>query len=282
MSLLQLRSSSNQAKKKSRLAVEQLEDRVVPAITFAQYANGTYAYNSDTNQFRQITTAQAKAMDEGADGVLFASYNSGTFKYNYFTNSWSKLTTAQSSELSAANDNTLFASYSSGTWEYDASGWHKMTAAVATQLAAVKDNSFYGDYSGGLYKFKDGVWNNLTSARTTGNMDASQGGTLFVSYNSGTWRYREADSSTGAPAGWTRMTTAIASDIAAVSSRQFYATYASGTWRNDDGAWTKLSSAKATQIGADSTSFVGNFGDGTWQYKGGWAKITSAQASLIA
>lgn len=281
MSLLKLRSSGKPAKK-SRLAVEQLEDRVVPAITFAQYGNGTFAYNSDTNQFRQITTGQAKAMDEGADGTLFASYNSGTFKYNYSSNVWTKLTTAQSTELSAANDNTLFASYSSGTWEYDATGWHKMSTAVATQLAAVGDNSFYGDYSGGLYKYKEGVWSNLTSARTTGAMDASQGGTLFVSYNSGTWRYREADGSAGAPAGWTKMTTAIASDIATVNSRTFYATYASGTWRADDANFTKLSSAKATQIGADSTSFVGNFSDGTWQYKGGWAKISGAQASLVA
>lgn len=280
MSLLKLRSSvksaSGKPAKKSRLAVEQLEDRVVPTITFAQYGNGTFAYNSGTNQFRQITTAQAKSMDEGADGTLFASYNSGTWKYNWSSNVWTKLTTAQSTELSAANDNTLFASYSSGTWEYDATGWHKMSSAVATQLAAVGDNSFYGDYSGGLYKYKEGAWRNLTSARTTGAMDASSDGTLFVSYNSGTWRYREADS------GWTKMTTAIASDIATVNSRQFYATYASGTWRVNDANWIKLSSSKATQIGADNSSFVGNFSDGTWQYQNGWLKISGAQASLVA
>ena len=78
------------------------------------------------------------------------------------------------------------------------------------------------------------------------------------------------------------MTVAVASDIAAVNSRQFYATYSSGTWRADDDSWTKLSSAKATNMGADTTSFVGTFSDGTWQYKGGWVKISGAQASLIA
>lgn len=288
--------SSNKPAKKTRLAVEQLEDRLVPAITFASFSTGTYAYNTDINQWRQITAVQFQQMDEGADGTMFASYNYGTWRYDYFSNSWSRLTSGQASELSAANDNTLFASYSNGTWEYDTTGWHLMTTNIATQLAAVRDNSFYGEFSDGLSKYRDGVWTYLTSARSVGNMGASEDGTLFVGYSSAIWRYKEYASPTPgySPGYWTMMTSLgspsnSVKDIVVVDSRTFYFSSASlGAWKVIDGKWTAQMcdvSATPRSMSADANSFVAILPDtAVWEcYQGSWSRIsTTTGANLVA
>lgn len=299
--VLRLLSSSAQAStavksaKRAKLAVEPLEDRLVPTITFASYANGTFAYNDSSNAWRKITAALPKAMDEGADGTLFASFTSGTFRYNYWSNSWTKLTGATTTVLSAASDNTLVASYNSGTWEYGSTGWHKETVAIANCVAAAYDNYFFANFGSGngstqgLFRYNNG-WTSLSGTfyGTGGGapaMDASASGRLFVSgfrwvnriRVHGTWMFVGNSD--------TQLTAAVASNIADIDGTHFYATFAGGTFEDTSSStYTKLSSAIATQISVDDTSnFVGSFNSGTWEVIGGiWHKINTAQAILIA
>src|SRR5262249_49092387 len=125
-----------------RPTLEALEDRSLPAVLFYTAADGTWAYNSGTGNYRQIETNKALEITEGADGILYGtwttggSWNVGTWRYNYWTRGWSKLTDAVATDLDAANDSTLFASFSSGIWRYNG-GWQLLNGTPASELAAV-------------------------------------------------------------------------------------------------------------------------------------------------
>lgn len=302
--------------RKARVSVEQLEDRLVPAITFASYSTGTFAFNSNTGAWRKITTVLPKAMDEGADGCLFASYASGTYRYNYWSNGWTKLTGAVTSVLSAASDNTLVASFNSGVWEYD-STWHQITVAIANKVAVSYDNYFFASFgyvqsttvgpwgngsTVGTYLYNtvtgytsgDPKWTRLTTA-VAGNMDASASGRLFASYNkyaydvagkahlqplTGTWMYVGTSAQ--------RIDPNAATNISVVSGTDVYFTFLagtlSGTWHMwSSGHYSLVSGVPAKQIGADSDALIASFNSGTWEIiNGGWHKIWNLQPTFIA
>src|SRR5262249_1202938 len=155
-----------------------------------------------------------------------ASYGNGTFRYDYGSNHWTKLTTATASALSAARDNTFFGSLGNGTYEYNGS-WHRLTTDVANKLAAVSNNDVYASFSSGgdrgTWQYKRG-WHGVTTAVPVA-MDASPGGALFFSDSAGTSEYNGS---------LHRITSLEATNLAAVSNSEFYATFSStasaGTW----------------------------------------------------
>lgn len=281
--------------KKTRLAVEQLEDRLVPAIAFAQYGNnGIWAWDTNkSGQMRQIASSGPTVMDQGADGTLYAAFaNSGTWRYNYWSNSWSEIGFGTVVDtMSAASDNTLFATVNGwGTFEYDATGWHQLATADAYHLAAVRDNFFYGDFNNITYRYRDGNWTQLiTSGITTYVMDASSNGTLYIGYgnNVGTWRYNN---------GWTKMHDWGAIQIAAgVADRSGYnsvyfnfgsAQGRTGVWNyNSSGYWSQLTTQDAWDITVVGDTLIATFWNGgTWQkpYTTGWVQVTGATAWQLA
>src|SRR5262249_28506999 len=117
-------SSSRTPRRSVKLAVEQLDERVVPSgvqesdpiIVFSVHDTGTWAQDLGTGTARKITDYKATAMDEGSDGHFFGVYADGTWMYSWYTNSWTKLTAAKASVLDVGNDDTLVASYADGTW----------------------------------------------------------------------------------------------------------------------------------------------------------------------
>lgn len=271
--------------------VEQLEDRIVPKITFADLASGIKAYNTETNSWRNISTLHAKVMDEGADGTLFASFTGyGTYRYSYSTNHWTKLRDGAATVLSAGFDDTLFATFSSGnkgTFRYDGH-WYNLTSALASSLACVRDRFCYGSFavgagtiSPGTYRFDETVlrWLRISGAVAMA-MDA-QSTRLFVSFSTGTWMYTYATGGT-----WQVLTTLVAKDIADVSSSQFFCTFSNGTYsyNANTSSFKKITSTVATQIAADSSSFVYvKAGLGTFELdsSGITTKLTNGQATLL-
>jgi hypothetical protein len=234
-------------------------------------------------------------MHEGADGTLFASYPSGTFRYDYGSNQWTELTSSQATALTASRDNTFFGSYGNGTFEYNGS-WQQLASHVATNLAAVSNNDVYAVFSGdktGTWHADNSGWHQITTAVPTA-MAASNDGTLFASYTSGTWEYHPAY-------GWTDLYSVPAKDLVAVSYGDYIGTFSDGVWEQQNGGWTEFSPYEADNLGAafDSSgvTLIGSFpstgsysgtlinqlgtlSDGT--HYGAWQEITSAEASLVA
>ncbi|MBM4071235.1 MAG: hypothetical protein FJ271_20210 [Planctomycetes bacterium] len=256
----------------------------MPSISYAAYPSGTWAYNHDTSQWRQLTRALPLLMsgNGGLNRSLYASYNSGTWHYNFTSSQWTQLSRAKPVALSNGAP-TLFASYNSGTFQVSSGQWRKLTGAVATQIVAVGPGAFYATFASGLWHWDSSAakrWTQLTRAvpRTM-----AWSSSLFVSLNSGTWSHTFAG-------GWTRLTTAVATEITDIErTNSFYATYASGTWRYLNGSWTQLTRAVARSIESgekgvgQGSVFVGSFNSGTWTFQdGAWMRITRAVATSIA
>lgn len=259
--------------KQTRLELETLEARDVPAIVFASYGDGTWAYNADNGNWRHLTQHQPMAMDEGQDGVLYASYGDGTYRYNYDTNHWYKLTSSTTTVLSAPDvGNCLFASFDSGTFRWKGSAWLKTADAEARLLAAVDDKEYYGAFGDGTYRWDANqghqLWTKITSAYAYA-MDASSGGALFASYGNGTFEFEN---------GWQHMTSQVASTIEAVSDNLVYFAAAGGTYAGGaGGAAGLLSYTRASALAYDADlGLIGSFygWSGTWVYDGneanGW------------
>jgi hypothetical protein len=243
-------------------------------ITFSSFGGGTFAYNSATSSWRYLSPDIPTAMSEGSNGTLFASYPGvGTYRYNYGSNSWTRLTTDTTSILSAATDNTFFASYSNGTWEYNGS-WYQLTTAPAYSLAAVSNHDVYASYANGTWQANHGVWTHITPAIPYA-MSASPGGALFGSYRDGIWEYNGS---------WQQLGTSAATQIAAVSNSEFYATYTHyGTYEFDAGAFTQLTPVFASQLGTEGSTMIGSYESGTYTYDGNghWSQITTLPALLV-
>lgn len=285
-----------------RLGVEQLEDRLVPAITFATYDHGTFAYDTNINSWRKISGERALAMSEGRDGTLFATFNNGVQRYNYSNNTWRSLTTAKSYVLSAASDNTLFAVFNNGTFEYTGPGWVQMATLRPSKLAAIKNHQCYAAYSfgtflvsnvspgGNIYPagYQPGYYGYQLTTSVAVAMDSTSKGTLFCSFTTGdragTYKYQANQ--------WTRLTSAVAKEIAAVDYEglytadytQFFAIYDTGTW-SYNGQWTRIATVAATQIAADGDSFVGTFYGNSvseWdRWARAWNLIDDSAAALL-
>jgi hypothetical protein len=248
-------------------------------ITFSCFSDGTYAYNSATSSWREITTDLPfpSAMSEGSNGTLFVSYASGTYRYDYSSNHWTQLTSDPANALSAASDNTLFASFNNlGTYEYNGS-WHGLTSQAAANLAAVSNNDVYVSFSSGsdsgTWQYHSG-WTQITPAIPYA-MSASPGGALFASYRDGIWEYNGS---------WQQLGTSAATQIAAVSNSEFYATYTHyGTYAFDAGAFTQLTPLFASQLGTDGSTMIGSYESGTYTYDGNghWSQITTLPALLV-
>jgi hypothetical protein len=281
------RPSRPAAARKAQLRVEQLDGRLLPAITFLTIGNSLYAYNAydhtaTNNGLRWINTAPLN-MDEGSDGILFATNGYGTLRYNYWQNTWTQLTGAQAIALSAAEDNTLFASYGNGTWEFDRNGaYWWVDARIATKLAAVGYNYFYGSNgSQGTWQYNNGRIVQIDSGAAF-ILEANRYGLLTGSWSDGTWQYKN---------GWTLISYEPARDIAVVSSapNTFYVSWSYGTFSyvNNSGGTGgfgfRFEGLVASQLGADSTGLVGSWSDGTWRYDGGWMWIAPPnQVTMIA
>jgi hypothetical protein len=70
---------------------------------------------------------------------------------------------------------------------------------------------------------------------------------------------------------------------AAVSNGQVYATFSTvstGTWEYN-GGWQKLTPAVASQLGNDGSTMIGSFSTGTYIYDGSWHHITTLPAQLV-
>jgi hypothetical protein len=280
------------SRRKRRPGLECLEDKTLLSITFGAYGNGTFAYNSGGTGWRQIATEIPNAMHEGSDGTLFASFPGlGTFRYDYGSNQWTGLTSWVARTLSASQDNTLFASFSAGTYEFNGSQNHQLTPLVATELAAVGNNDVYMSF--GAFSPYYGTWqynSNLGSiamyrlnTAVPSAMAASPGGALFVSYVDGTYEYNNV---------FTRLTTSIATQLAAVSNTEVYGTYSglTGTYLLYNGSLTQIDPFTEDHLGNDGATLICSYSyglnqvnnvTGTWIYNGRWNQITSAQASLV-
>jgi hypothetical protein len=276
------------SRRKRRPQLECLEEKQLLSITFGAYSSGqTWAFN-DQAGWRQINPTIPVAMKEGTDGTLFASYTSGphqgTQRYDYSTNQWTQLTGAVASVLSASqSDDTLFATFSGqGTWEESNGLWHQLASHDATMLAAVSDGNVYAVFSGdktGTWS-SNGGWHQLNTFVPIA-MDASPDGALYASYfgfygyPEGTWQY--AGYSTLFWTGWSRETGDVATQIAAVSSTDFYMTSADGTFEVSAGTYfyspfapqdlfgfaVELTPDVATHLGHSGSTMIGSFNDST-------------------
>jgi hypothetical protein len=278
-------------------AVEALENRDMPAVMFSTYASGTWAYNTDTAQWRHIEVNKAVEMTEGADGILYAtyttggSYNVGTWRYNYWSGSWTKLTDRVATDMDAANDNTLFLSLpaqylypyrAGGTYRYtSSSGLQLVDTIPASEIAAVDVDTYFASYgsSNTLWRYDQGISTFLGNAAPE-VMAASADGTLMTyldGYGTYTWTPWE---------GWQLRTYAAANSIAGKVGNKFIATYGNGVFSYDltTGAWEHLDGRYASQVAIGQSG--GLYGDlfatfadgrGTTVYRqgdlGGWWSI---------
>src|SRR6516164_4749518 len=105
-------------------------------------------------------------------------------------------------------------------------------------------------------------------------MDEGAHGTLFASYTDGTWEYDSG--------GWHKMTSAIASRLAAVTDNYFYSSFSAGTYKYN-GGWSQITTAVAGVMDASSGgTLYASYSTGTWRYNGSWTKLTTAVARDIA
>jgi len=286
------RSGSRTAPRRVKLAVEQLDERVVPSgvqesdpiIVFSVHDTGTWAQDLDTGTTRKISDYQATAMDEGTDGHFFGVYADGTWMYSWYSDSWTKLTAAKASVLDAANDDTLVASFASGTWEWDGT-WGKITPVIATDIAVVSNNHSYLEFDSGLWEWHNYDWL-LRSSSQVVCMDAAEDGYLYASFAAGT--YRIADD--GGAWHWLTSETAIA--IAARSGQSAALSFDFGTyaWHHVHG-WELYTTTPTTQLHYEMHwGVVGAFNTGTyWIHDAAelgtgdfyLIKLTSSKASLL-
>ena len=267
-----------------RLAVETLEERATPAILFADFGNGTYAFNTANASWRQITPAVASHLTEGSNGVMFGSYSTGTYEYNYAANSWSKITTAVASAVDASDDNTLYASFSTGTFRYENGSWQRLTTSVANELAAVNSNECFMSFSGyGTYEEAGGGFTRLTTASSIA-LAASANGVMVGSFGSGTYTWHN---------GWTQISTRTATAVTSeytpaglylVDPTFLEASFSDGTYSYSvaSHSWTKINSVTTTILARDAQtgSVFGSYGNGTFQVLG--SQISIAHATQIA
>lgn len=286
------KSASAKPVKSFKPAIEQLEDRRLMSVAYFSDPRGTYAYNTYNNSLRQIAVVQPKMMSSNQGGLLYAGYNSGsavgTYQYNYGSNSWQRL----SSLVPVAMDNgapTLWVSYNTGTavgtWEYANQTWHKISNKVALQIAAVGPGITYCAFADGIQKYEEYAnrWTKIGLPAGTTNlykMDVA-GSCLVVSLNTGTWM------SSYNTNGWKRLTTEVANDIGMNDTNDFYVSLTSGTYRYNNGTWTRIANhaqhIAANENGYHSTVLVGAWSDGTYAVSNGkWTKLSSYQASFIA
>lgn len=268
-----------------RPALEALEDRTNPSVVFSTFGNGTYAYNTSTSAFRQITTLKATEITEGTDGTLFASFNSGstgTWKYVYSANRWTKIDAGVATDLDASDGNTLYGSFTTGTWRYSTAGaWSRLTTARATELAAVDGDTVFGTFSDGVWRYDAGHFLKLTAV-TSDILGADRAGTLVAVFGNGTFSWDGA---------FHRLTPALAKDVAGPSGGFVYAAFGNGTYRfpANSTSFTRIDTSAASNVvveqrdgGFDDARIYVSVNSGTWYNDGGWHRITTAIATAIA
>lgn len=277
--------------KKIKPAFEQLEDRLVPSVSFFSDQRGTFAYNHYNNTLRNITALQVKVMANNGGGLLYAGFNSGsaagTWQYSYDSNRWQKLSALVPVAMSNGAP-TLFVSYntgsSAGTWGYGSGRWTKLTTAVALQIAAIGPGSTYAAFSSGLFQYESYAnrWTriNLPAGTTNLHKVAVSGSSLVVSLNTGTWM--------SSLSGWQKLHNAATTQIAMIGNNDFYISFSFGTYRYNNGNWSNLSSRAsliaANESGYNSPVLVGAWTTGTFARKdnGQWIRLSNYTATFIA
>ncbi|MGF1583654.1 MAG: hypothetical protein ACFCD0_30420 [Gemmataceae bacterium] len=232
---------------KTRLQVEALDDRVLPAVTFFSGVSGITMYDHLTGNTQVITPNQPYAIDEGRDGVVFASFDSGVWYYNGNNDRWGRLSPNPAQVISAAEDNTLVASFvGQGTFQFAQGNWRRLTRRPADQLATVQRNHVFASFDGfGTWEYVKG-WTQLNEADAL-TMAASVDGSLFVGYDTGTYGYDGTD--------WDRLTRAIAIDLASATGDQVFGVFRSGLFAyNTTDGWNRLSYFQMEEITIDTES----------------------------
>ncbi len=269
----------------SRPQLESLEGRIVQSILFAAYSSGTYAYNTSNGSWREIYSQAPSHMTEGSSGTLFASYSNGVSEYSYASGTWAHLTNYTASELSASRDNTLFATLQGfGTWEYHG-GWTQIAKNDANSLAAVGNGQAYVGINDGTWLYYHGGWAEINSAMPFDDLDmsATGDGTLFISFQSETYRFNNVSvTAHGVSGSWEKISGNPASQVDAVSDNSCFATFANGTYLYNGGLH-RIASGEADRIGNDGSTMIADLGTGTYIYQNGHLqKIKSDKAFSFA
>jgi hypothetical protein len=181
--------------------------------------------------------------------ITFGSYPDGTWAFNSDAGTWRHLNEADPIAMHEGADGTLFASYNNGpflgTWRYDfgPNQWTEVTGAVASTLSASsKDNTLFASFSG-----------------------------------QGTWEFNGS---------WHQLASHDATMLAAVSNNDVYAVFSgdkTGTWQANNNGWNKLTSAVPVAMDASpGGALYVSYGDGTYEYNGGWTQLDDRVATQIA
>jgi hypothetical protein len=210
-----------------------------------------------TSKAAARTTLKVEGLeDRTVPAVVFYTNAGGTEAYNTVTGAFRHLENTRAVKMTEGADGVLVASYATGaragTWVYNYhwNEWAKISNRVATALDAPTTGgtvfvSLPGGYDGGVYK---------------------TGGTFSWS----------------ALGGFKQLSTATATQIAAVDHDTFFAVTSAGTSRYDQGRWLKLTGARTGVVAASGDgTLMASYGDGTWIWNGAWRKISVAPARTI-
>lgn len=184
-----------------------------------------------------------------------------------------------------SRDNTLFATLQGfGTWEYHG-GWTQIAKNDANSLAAVGNGQAYVGINDGTWLYYHGGWAEINSAMPFDDLDmsATGDGTLFISFQSETYRFNNVSvTAHGVSGSWEKISGNPASQVDAVSDNSCFATFANGTYLYNGGLH-RIASGEADRIGNDGSTMIADLGTGTYIYQNGHLqKIKSDKAFSFA
>jgi hypothetical protein len=174
----------------------------------------------------------------------------------------------------------VFSVHDTGTWaqDLDSGTLRKISNFKATAMDEGMDGHLFGVYADGtwMYSWYSNSWTQLTTAKAS-VLDAAEDDTLVASYTDGTWEWDGT---------WGKITSLIATDIAAVSNNHTYLELDSGLWEWHNYDWRQRSSSQVVCMDAAADGYLyASFDVGTYRIAddgGAWHWLTNETAIAIA
>lgn len=278
------RDSQPEAPGRSRLGIEQLEDRVTPTALVAGTANGLFRYNANPNYgtvgWGQLNTVPPTAVaitefdNQGNYGVVAASFAGfGTYLWNARTG-WQEISTSVATQLDIEGAFLVANFPGNGVWEYAGfAGWKQLNGNDAVNLAVDVSGDVAASFAGfGTYIHRvDGGWTELTTVVAT-SLDMEGNDYIAASFAGfGTFRWQTNT-------GWITLTESVADSVSVNANGVVTSSFTGfGTWLYWNG-WSQITPSVVTDLAFANDYGIGGLIGNEFYYRnpfGAWQPILS-------
>jgi hypothetical protein len=279
---------------KRELTLEVLEDRTVPSVVAATFADGLWRHDTVTGNWAHLSTD--KATDAAVDdtGNVFAKFSSGVWRWT-FANGVANvqlLSNLNLAEMEVTAGGVLYGSFANqGLWRWSNAGWQKLSDFNPYRAVVSDSDALFARFDTGVVGTwrwtPQAGWAQLSAARPDGFFATDDGGNFVGNFNvyigtgqQGTWRWTPAG-------GWTRLSTVVAKVTASDTGTVFETRGAAGMWafnpNQPSAGFQRISDANAFSPIPTANGAAGIFYNSTtshyelWHYTAtsGWALIDS-------